>query len=221
MHASLVPSPHYIATEYFFKREPFMRIRDTRSRFGAVSVINHWLTAAVFIGALVLGLLMEDFEEKGREAIDTLASFIANAAMSTHQALGLLVLALAAFRIAWRLVNPMPSLPADSKPWEEKLARAVQVLLIAGLIVVPLSGWLMVNAKGHQVSFLGLFSLPSLVGSNHALHEIVKEIHEATANLMIALVGLHVIGALKHHFIDRDFVLRRMLGRSSEISAAT
>lgn len=198
-----------------------MSILDSRVRFGVVSILNHWLTAVVVISALVLGLLLENFPKGDEEAAVTTALLTRRDAIGIHEALGIAVLALVAFRILWRLINSMPQPANDARPWEILFARSIHVLLIAAMVIMPMSGWIMANSGGHPVQFLGLFTLPELVGKNHELHEVAEGIHGLTGNLMIALISIHALAALKHHFIDKDSTLQRMLGRGSEVSAAS
>jgi cytochrome b561 len=95
--------------------------------------------------------------------------------------------------------------------WQHKVAEGTHHLLYLLMVLVPLSGWLMSSAKGFQTVYFGVLPLPDLVGKNPELGDLLKETHEALNFALLLLVGLHVAGALKHHLIDRDSTLRRML----------
>jgi cytochrome b561 len=86
------------------------------------------------------------------------------------------------------------------------------------MLAIPVVGWLMSSAKGYTVNYFGLFELPDLVDKDKVLGHQLKEIHELLANGLMVLVGLHIMAALKHQFIDRDGLLGRMtfLGSTNE-----
>jgi cytochrome b561 len=181
-----------------------MKMTNTTNQFGWFSIVNHWVTAALFIGTLALGLVLEELP-KG--AIKT-------ELMGLHKSVGIAILALALVRLAWAWISPRPASPAavsTTSTTQKTVARLVQVMLWVGLLGLPLSGWLVSVSGGHAVSFFGWFDLPMLMGRNETLHGGMEELHEALANLLIAAIALHVAGALKHHFLDRDTTLTRML----------
>jgi cytochrome b561 len=95
--------------------------------------------------------------------------------------------------------------------WQHKVAEGTHHLLYLLMVLVPLSGWLMSSAKGFQTVYFGVLPLPDLVGKDKELGDLLKEAHEALNLALLVLVGLHVAGALKHHLIDKDATLRRML----------
>jgi cytochrome b561 len=95
--------------------------------------------------------------------------------------------------------------------WEKLAARSAHLLFYGFMIVMPLTGWLMSSAAGLQVSFFGLFLLPNLIGPDPSVMHLLKEVHQWLGYSLIALIGLHSAAALKHHFINKDDVLRRMV----------
>jgi cytochrome b561 len=128
-----------------------------------------------------------------------------------HKSIGVTVLLLAVLRLAWRLANPPPALPAATPPWERKFAAAAHWVLYLLLFAVPLSGWWVSDAS--RVPFKGFFFLPmpDFIATDRALQESAAEVHEVlTMTLLIVVLG-HVAAALRHHFLLRDDVLRRML----------
>lgn len=174
-------------------------LRNTTETYGLVSRALHWLSVALLLAVLVLGLVVEEMA-KGP---------VRSVTMNWHQSLGFLVLVLVAVRLLWRLVNPVP------RPEGTALTRRLAVLmhwaLYALMIAQPLSGWLMIQAHGHELALFGRIPLPMLVAESEPLEEIMEALHGSIwIVLAIAALG-HALAALKHHFIDRDRTLVRML----------
>lgn len=178
-----------------------MNWKNTDSAYGLAAKGFHWIVAVLVIGLLCLGLYMADLEPN---------PFKFNLYF-WHKSFGIAVLALMLARLGWKLSNTRPEKLATHKPWEKTLASIAHALLYALAIAMPLSGWIMSSAKGFSVSVFGLFTLPDLVAENKAIGALMAEFHETAAWIVIALLALHIGGALKHHFIDRDSTLRRML----------
>jgi len=165
-------------------------------RYGGVSQFLHWLTALLVFALLGMGKLAHIHAGEGP-------------LFGIHTALGLTVLVLTLFRLGWRLTHAVPPLP-PGPAWQRGLARVTHLAFYLLLVLVPVSGWLMTSAEGEALSWFGLFDVPRLpVGKAQA--EAFEEVHELQGNVLLALAGLHVLAALKHHFMDRDQVLRRML----------
>jgi cytochrome b561 len=179
-----------------------MRMLDTPQGWGSVSIALHWLTALLVLFAVLIGLSMED----ERQALAGGGGLFV-----LHASLGVLVLAIAGGRVLWRLLNPLPLPVAAVAPWQLWATRAVHLGVLALLGALPLSGWLTLAADGHTVTVLGgLLQLPTLP-RDHLLHEVGESLHEGALNVLYVLVGLHVLAALKHHVLDGDATLRRML----------
>lgn len=175
-----------------------MQLRDNVNDYGSVTRWLHWLTAGLIVIMLALGWGRELFPEGGERAI-----------MSVHIGLGIAVLGLAVVRLAWRLLNPKR--PPRDPGLAGRVATVVQWSLIALLLLLPLTGWLLVSGGGHVPSFFGLFSLPALVGKSELWHEVGEGIHETLPWALVGVLALHALGALKHHLVDRDVTLTRML----------
>ena len=135
---------------------------------------------------------------------------LAGRLVDLHRSLGLLVLALTALRLAWRLFHPLPPLPPGTAAWERWLARLVQAGLYVLLLAMPLIGWIASSAMGDTVAFFGL-TVPDLVEFDEDLGERLFELHETVGYLILVLVAFHVAGSLRHYLIKRDDVLSRML----------
>jgi cytochrome b561 len=118
---------------------------------------------------------------------------------------------LAIVRLVWRAMNPTPGLPDTLRSWERALARFTHAALYVLLFVLPVSGWLMSSARNFPVSWFGLFQLPDLVPPSRPLYDGLHETHEMLAFALGAIALVHVGAALKHHFVLKDDVMRRML----------
>lgn len=173
-----------------------------RTRYDTVAMILHWLTAALLIFMLFFGEeLME--VEKGGSALGP----------SLHVSIGSSILVLAVLRLVWRLFNPPPAYSDGMAPWEQMSAKLMHLLFYVLLIGVPLTGWLatprFLSRKGAELSLtiFGVLPLPGVPNLGFPM----KGLHELGSNIGIALLALHVLAAMKHQFINRDDVLRRML----------
>jgi cytochrome b561 len=173
--------------------------------YDKVAITLHWLMAACIIGMLVLGFFMEDI---------TPAS-LRFQAYDFHKALGITLLFLSFLRLFWRLTHKAPPLPAAMKPVEKLAARGAHWALYALMIGMPFSGWVMSSAAAkYKITFFGLFQVPFLPVPDAARKTVggfAHEAHELLAYGLIALLVLHLLAALKHHFINRDDVLSHML----------
>ncbi len=168
--------------------------------YTSVSKALHWLIAVLAFSQLAMGKFFEvEADEDG-------SLFV------WHTTFGLIVLTLMLVRLAWRLTHTPPALPPTTPTWQQKTARAIHFAFYALLIVLPLSGWLLVSAEGDAVSFFNWFPVPALpVPGGESSEDLIEEAHEILGNVLLVLAGIHVLAGLKHHFIDRDNVLRRML----------
>lgn len=178
-----------------------MQFQNTLERWGEPAKLLHWLVVLLIIAQFVLANIAEDLP-LGMQKLSLLAR---------HKSVGITILALALLRLAWRSMNPTPTLPTSVKPLQQKLAHLTHVLLYALLFAMPLSGWAMSSAKNYPVSWFGMIQLPDLVAPSEPLFQLLRETHDTLSSILLALAALHVAGALKHQFIDRDGVLRRML----------
>ena len=134
-----------------------------------------------------------------------------------HKSFGIVVLLLSIFRLIWRLTHKAPALPAGMKTWENAAAKLTHIGFYVLMIGVPLMGWAMVSASTLPVEnqIFYLIPLPDMPGVNasKAAEARLKFLHEIGAKLILVLFVLHVGAALKHHFVEKDDTLRRMLPR--------
>ncbi len=181
---------------------------STLRRYDPVAVFLHWAIALLIIVMIPVGLTMEDWPIAWRFQ-----------AINLHKATGICILALSVFRLIWRLMNPAPALPDGMPGWQRWAAHLSHWLLYAFIILMPLSGWLMVSASAkYPIVFFGVGEAPFLpMPADAALTKFIgglaHEVHEYFGFVAIALILVHLGAALKHHLVDRDAVLVRMLPR--------
>lgn len=173
------------------------------TRYNAVVRWTHWLTVLAIVAAYLLVDLGDD--EEGNGASPSLM-------MQGHYLAGLAVLALLVPRLLARLAGPAPPIVPTPRPIITTAAHMLHLALYAFLLIQPILGILQVNYAGDLVSLPWVgWSLPALVGPNHAAHESVGEIHETLGEIFYWVIGLHIAASLWHHFFVRDNTLRRML----------
>lgn len=165
------------------------------------AVALHWIMALLIFTAFPLGVYMHDLPLSP----DKLRLF------SYHKWIGVTLFLLAVLRILWRATHRPPPLPDAMPSWEKLAAQAVHYLLYALIIAIPLSGWLMSSAKGVQTVWFGVLPLPDLVAKNKELGDLLQGVHVGLNFLLLGLILAHVGAALKHHFIERDEILARMI----------
>lgn len=159
----------------------------------------HWLMAALILGLIAVGAVMEDLPEGVRGTIYGL-----------HKGIGVITLALLALRLAWRAGAGAPDLPAAMPSVERLVARLGHLALYVLMALVPVTGVLMSQSGGHPVSVLGV-TLPALVGKDEGIHELFEGAHGLLAWTMTAVIAGHVAAALRHRFLLKDGVMERML----------
>ena len=169
-------------------------------RYSTPAIVLHWLVALLIFVAFPLGLYMADLPLSPEK----LKLF------SYHKWIGVTVFTLAGLRVVWRLTHQPPPLPDSVVGWQRRASAIAHGLLYLLILVIPVSGWLMSSAEGVQTVWFGVLPLPDLISKDKALGEVLGEIHETLNYTMLALVVLHVAGALQHHFIERQPFLHRM-----------
>ena len=179
-----------------------MAIDETGDRYGGAAIALHWLTAVLIVANVALGLSMVPLPIIPRKL----------QWYAWHKWIGITVFLLTCARLGSRWVRPAPP-PVAMPEWQRRAAAAAQVLLYVLLLVIPVSGWLYSSATGVQVVYLGLIPLPDLVPTDKALAAVLKATHVTLNFALGAVVCVHTAAALKHHFVDRDPALMRMLPR--------
>jgi cytochrome b561 len=130
--------------------------------------------------------------------------------LALHKSIGLTVLALLLLRLLWRLADRKPA-DEPAPRWQQRAAHAVHGLLYLLIAALPLSGWWFNSVTGKPLQFFKLFNLPALAAANPDLRHLSHSIHENLFWFLVLVLVLHVGGALKHHLLDRDDTLLRML----------
>lgn len=171
-----------------------------QNRYSTVAILLHWLMALLILITWTIALAVDDMPLSPARI----------AGVSWHKWLGTTVFFLVWLRLLWRLTHPAPKLEIAMPAWQEKAMHWTHIALYLLMILTPVVGWLMSSAKGYTVNYFGLFELPDLVPQDKALGRFLKETHEVLANGLMLLVGLHILAALKHQFIDKDNLLARM-----------
>lgn len=172
-------------------------LQNTAQSYGGIAKAFHWVMALLVVVMLFVGYFMGDWG--------------VNEIFNLHKLTGLLILSLTVLRIMWVLNNVRPSLPATIHKWERILSRSVQGVMYVALLTMTLSGWAMVTAFGY-FPHIGSLVIPMPgIPIDQNLASVFLQIHVTTAVVLITLICLHVLGALKHHFFDKDDVLKKML----------
>ncbi|MGB7404499.1 MAG: cytochrome b [Pacificimonas sp.] len=171
------------------------------SAYSKAAIILHWLIALLVIGQFV-GMQYADTLERTDPSLGTVYML--------HKSSGLTILAFTVLRLFIRLREGFPALPMHMAGWEVLLARTTHIVFYALLLIMPLSGWLFAVSAARGLDLFGLVPVPVLP-SSEVVRELMHEAHEYGAWAFLVLFVLHVLGALKHHFLDRDMVLTRML----------
>jgi len=180
-----------------------MQVRNSGNRFGAVSIGIHWLVAAAVFGLFGLGYWMvglsyyDDWYRTGPDI---------------HRSIGILLFLVMLLRLVWRLVNPVPRpLPSHSR-MEVHGAHGAHLLLYLLIFVAMISGYLISTADGSSISVFNWFEVPSVTGRIKGMEDTAGLVHYWSTWALVVLAALHGLAAIKHHLIDRDDTLRRMLG---------
>ncbi|QYK00585.1 cytochrome b [Shewanella psychrotolerans] len=176
--------------------------KNTETHFGLMSILLHWVSAVVVVGLFALGYWMVDL---------TYYSSWYKTAPELHKSVGVLLLLATLARLLWRWSNPKPRGLAGHQAWEKTFGAVVHALLYLLLIAILCSGYLISTADGRGIMVFGLFELPSLGSLFNDQADLAGVTHQYLAYSLIALVGIHVLGAIKHHVIDKDSTLVRMV----------
>lgn len=176
------------------------------SQYTATAKSLHWLMALLLIGLLVLGFYMAGLPLSP----DKLRLY------SWHKWAGVTVFVLLGIRLLWRIAHRPPALPASMSASMQLAAHAGHFVLYALMIAIPLSGWLMSSAKGIQTVYFGVLPIPDLIGKDRELGDLLGGVHEYLNWLFVAVLAGHVGAAFKHHYIDKDDILTRMLPAHSK-----
>ena len=188
-----------------------MQLRNTSRRYGIISISLHWIFAIAVYAMFGLGLWMV-----------TLSYYDGwyHQAPELHKSIGVLLMMGLVIRVIWRHISPPPAAPKTHSKFTRISAVAAHMTLYALLFALLISGYLISTAEGKPISVFGIFDVPATLADAGSQADIAGVIHLWLAWSVVILSVLHGLAALKHHFIDKDDTLKRMLGRSSVDSGA-
>ena len=170
-------------------------------KYSSLSKVFHWGIALAVIAMLTIGFFLDDVPTQFK-----------GTAYMLHKSTGITILFLMILRLIFINASGKPALPNAMKLWEKVLSRFVQYSFYLLLLIMPLSGWIMSVAGNKIPVYFGMFKAPlPWIESNKQLAKVMDKTHEVIAWILIAFIVLHILGALKHHFIDKDNILRTML----------
>ncbi|WP_134053986.1 cytochrome b [Rheinheimera aquimaris] len=179
-----------------------MGFKNTKERYNRLSITLHWLMV-LLIAAVYAVIELKGIYPRGSEPREAMKML--------HFMLGLSVLLLVLIRIFVRFSSgKAPVITPAIANWQAMLAKVVHLALYALMLGLPIAGWFILSLSGKPIPFFGL-ELPALAAENKELAKTVKEIHETAGKVGYALIGLHAVAALFHHYIRRDSTLKRML----------
>ena len=186
-----------------------MQIRNTKKCFGLVSILTHWVSAIVIIGLFVLGLWMT-----GLDYYDTWYK----QSLDLHRSIGVLLVLVFVLRMLWRWSQPLPEPEPGMRPLEHRAVLWAHRSMYFLTFLIGLSGYLISTADGRAIEVFNWFSIPATIQGIEQQEDISGEVHEILSWLLILLASAHTLAALKHHFLDRDKTLLKMIGKSSSAS---
>lgn len=176
-------------------------------QLGKLTISLHWLVAIMMISLLSVGFYME--------------TFAVYALYPIHKAVGVLALLIILPRVIWRLMKGWPTPVSDYKKSEQVLSKIIHWVLLVGTVLMPVSGMIYSGFGGYGIDIFGLELVPTnknadgYVPFNGAVSDVGAWLHGTAAYLIAGSVLLHIGGAFKHHIIDKDLTLKRMLGKSA------
>jgi len=191
------------------------------TRYTKTAIVLHGLIALGIFAMFALGWYMSELPKEApkQTAFDLfdlgiytwqLAEGVSprNFYFNLHKSIGVSLLALIAFRVLWRITHRPPAMLSSYKAWERKLATGTHHSLYLLMVAVPVSGLIMAASSKYGVKWFGINFIAGL--DNKGLRELFQEVHEVVGVILLALIILHIVGALKHKFIDKDETMKRM-----------
>ena len=174
--------------------------KNTLTSYSSFSKLLHWLITLLVIFMLGLGYIMDDLSANYKYWWYNL-----------HKSIGISILFLMLLRLYWRRINPQPKMPVGTAIWEHYAAKSLHLLFYFILLLMPLAGWVMSTASGNSPRFFWLFRWPLPIAASNKVTVIAGAAHATLAWVLIIMIMLHVLAACKHHFVENDNTLTRML----------
>lgn len=192
------------------------------NRYTKIAILLHWLIALSIFGMFALGWFMSELPKEAPKQIAydlfdwgvytwELAKEASPRAFyfNLHKSIGVTILALIVIRILWRITHKPPAMLTSYKAWEKKAATGAHHLLYLLMFALPVSGLIMTVASKYGLKWFGIKMIAGT--DNKALREIFMPTHEIVGIILLAIIAIHIIGALKHKFIDKDDTMKRMM----------
>lgn len=177
-----------------------MALMNTKTSYGSVTKVFHWLIVVLVITMLCLGFSLGLLPSNG----------LKGELYNIHKLIGLAIMIIMILRLIWTFINPKPSLPANISRVQVIAARSVHWSFYVVLIAMPFVGWILSSAAGKYPHLFGIqFALP--IAKSKPVAELFSEIHEILAFVIIALICMHVLATLWHHYVNKDNTLKKML----------
>jgi len=176
-----------------------MAKKNTHYSYGSISKFFHWIIFILIFGVIIYGFVLDDFPKAWKPV-----------GYNIHKIIGLTIFVLMVLRLIWTLMNPKPKLPGSIPLWQIAVERLVHFGFYVVLLAMPIVGWVMATAAGKPPKLFG-YSLNLPIDPDKVLARQMSFTHTILAYVIIAMVLLHVGAALKHHFVNKDNVLRRMM----------
>ncbi|MCH1931535.1 cytochrome b [Shewanella sp. A25] len=176
--------------------------RNNKKNYGLTAIITHWLSAIAVIGLFAVGVWMVEL---------TYYSPWYKTAPHLHKSIGILLLVLTVFRLVWRWSNPKPAAESTHTKLEKLAANIAHGVIYLLLLLIMIAGLLISMAEGRGIMVFDWFEVPGITPLMANQADVAGTIHQFAAYGLMGLVLLHGLGALKHHFIDKDATLVKML----------
>ena len=177
-------------------------IKNSKSNFGLVSKLFHWLIALLMLVLLPLGYYMVDL---------TYYDPLYHQSTHWHKSIGVILGGLVLIKLIWRVYSPPPDAIHNSPPITRWLSKAVHCLLLLSTLLLPISGYLISTSAGDAIEVFNWFQMPALISIDETLRDQAIDFHYYGAYGIALVIAVHISAALMHHFFIKDGVLRRML----------
>ena len=176
-----------------------IKFKNTGSEYGIISSFLHWFLASLIIVMLILGLCLDIIPREYR-----------GFAMGVHKSLGVLILFAVLIRIIWRFYSP-PPVSLSPNILQKIAAKCLHFLLYLAMLIMPVSGLVLIMARGGNINLFGFVNFPSFLAADKIIKNYAGSTHSILAYILIGMIALHFIAALYHHFVLKDNILKRML----------
>ena len=176
-------------------------LKNSSKYYGWISIVIHWLMAIAIFFMFGLGLYMVDL---------TYYDAWYKGSLDLHKSLGMVVLGFLIFRVFWRVITTQPTALTGPK-WQQRMAHWMHQILYVVMLLLMVSGYLISTADGRAIVIFDLINIPALPWHVQNQEDIAGEIHAILSWLLIGLSVAHALASLKHHFINKDRTLKRML----------